>query len=80
MTRYVLEIEVDKVVDAMEIIYKNGIETAIFGSLLHATVDNMDKAVPRIRKLLEEANISLTRIERIMPSLEDVFVTLIEVS
>ncbi len=78
MTRYVLEIEVDKVVEAMEIIYRNGIETAIFGSLLHATVDNIEKAVPKIKKLLEESNITLNRIERIMPSLEDVFVTLIE--
>jgi len=80
MTRYVLEIEVDKVVEAMEIIYRNGIETAIFGSLLHATVDNIEKAVPKIKKLLEESNITLNRIERIMPSLEDVFVTLIETS
>ena len=80
MTRYVLEIEVDRVVDAMEIIYSSGIETAIFGSLLHATVDNMDNAVPRIKELLAKSNITLIRIERIMPSLEDVFVTLIEVS
>jgi len=80
MTRYVLEIEVDKVVEAMEVIYRNGIETAIFGSLLHATVDNLEKAVPKIKKLLEESNIKLNRIERIMPSLEDVFVTLIETS
>jgi len=80
MTRYVLEIEVDKVVEAMEIIYRNGIETAIFGSLLHATVDNIEKAVPKIKKVLEESNITLNRIERIMPSLEDVFVTLIETS
>ena len=80
MTRYVLEIEVDRVVDAMEVIYSNGIETAIFGSLLHATVDNIDNAVPRIKELLAKSNITLIRIERIMPSLEDVFVTLIETS
>jgi ABC-2 type transport system ATP-binding protein len=80
MTRYVLEVEVDRVVDAMEVLSKNGIETAIFGSLLHATVDSMEKAVPKIRKVLEAANIMAVRIERIVPSLEDVFVTLIEVS
>lgn len=78
MTRYVLEIEVDKAIEAMELIYNNGIETAIFGSLLHATVDNMDLAIPKIKRILEESNINLNRIERIMPSLEDVFVTLIE--
>ncbi len=78
MTRYVLEIEVDKAIEAMELIYNNGIETAIFGSLLHATVDNMDLAIPKIKRILEESNMNLNRIERIMPSLEDVFVTLIE--
>lgn len=78
MTRYVLEVEVDKVVEAMEALNKNGIETAIFGSLLHATVDNMEKAMPKIRNILEEAGIQAHRIERIVPSLEDVFVSLIE--
>lgn len=80
MTRYVLEVEVDNVVEAMEVMYKNGIETAIFGSLLHATVDNREKAVPRIKEVLEEAGIQARRIERIEPSLEDVFVALIEIS
>ena len=80
MTRYVLEVEVDKVVEAMEALSENGIETAIFGSLLHATVDNMEKAVPKIREVLESADIRAGRIERIVPSLEDVFVTLIEAS
>ena len=80
MTRYVLEVEVDRVVEAMEIISREGIDAAIFGSLLHATVDSMEKAVPRIRKALEGAGIHALRIERIVPSLEDVFVNLIEVS
>lgn len=80
MTRYVLEVEVDRVVEAMEVMSKNNIETAIFGSLLHATVDNLEKAVPKIREVLEAADIRAGRIERIVPSLEDVFVTLIEVS
>ena len=80
MTRYVLEVEVDKVVEAMEVMYKNQMEAAIFGSLLHATVDNIEKSVPQIKKVLEESGITLNRIERIMPSLEDVFVTLIETS
>jgi len=80
MTRYVLEVEVDRVVEAMEVMSGNKIETAIFGSLLHATVDNMEKAVPKIREVLEAAGIRAKRIERIVPSLEDVFVALIEAS
>ena len=80
MKRDVLEIEVDRVVDAMEVIEKNKIETAIFGSLLHATVDDAEQAILQIKRILTDSNIIVNRIEKIVPSLEDVFVTLIEVS
>ena len=80
MKRDVLEIEVDRLVAALETVYKNGIETAIFGSLLHATVDNAEQDIPRIEALLKKEGIAVNRIEKIMPSLEDVFVTLIEVA
>jgi ABC-2 type transport system ATP-binding protein len=80
MKRDVLEIEVDRLVAALEAVYKNGIETAIFGSLLHATVDNAEQDIPRIEALLKKEGIAVNRIEKIMPSLEDVFVALIEVA
>ena len=80
MTRYVLEVETGNVVRAMEVLNKNGMEAAIFGSLLHVTVDSLEKATLRIKGVLQDAGIPASRIERIMPSLEDVFVTLIEVS
>lgn len=80
MKRDVLEIEADRLVAALEAVYKNGIETAIFGSLLHATVDNAEQDIPRIEALLKKEGIAVNRIEKIMPSLEDVFVTLIDVA
>ena len=80
MVRDVLEIEVDKIVEAMDVLYKNRIESAIFGSLLHATVENAEEAAPEITKVLAGSGIVVNRIEKIVPSLEDVFVTLIEVS
>jgi len=80
MTRYVLEVETDKLVQAMEVLNKSGWEAAIFGSLLHVTVDNIERAALQIKKVLKESGITLSRIERIMPSLEDVFVSLIETS
>ena len=80
MTRDVLEIEAEPLVSAMDILAAQGIETAIFGSVLHATTENAATAVPRIRKALEDERITVNRIEKIEPSLEDVFVTLIEVS
>src|SRR5574341_1249564 len=77
MVRDVLEIAVDKIVEAMDVLYKNRIESAIFGSLLHATVENAEEAVPEITKVLAGSGIVVNRIEKIVPSLEDVFVTLI---
>jgi len=80
MTRNVLEVDVDRVVDAMDLLNRNAIESAIFGSLLHATVDNAEDGERAVRRILGEAGIAVRSIERIVPSLEDVFVTLIEVS
>lgn len=80
MKRDVLEIEVERVVEAMEMLSRNGIDAAIFGSLLHATVDNAESAISQIKGILGETGITVSRIEKIVPSLEDVFVTLIEVS
>ncbi len=78
MKRDILEVEVDRVGDAMEVLLKEGIENAIFGSALHATVDDARIAAPEIRRTLESAGVSVKRVEKIVPSLEDVFVTLIE--
>jgi ABC-2 type transport system ATP-binding protein len=80
MTRDVLEIETENVVTAMDALGRSGIETAIFGSVLHATVGSAPEDIPRLRKLLADAGITVNRIEKIVPSLEDVFVTLIEQS
>jgi ABC-2 type transport system ATP-binding protein len=80
MRRDVLEIETKNVVTAMDALGRSGIETAIFGSVLHATVGSAPEDIPRLRKLLTDAGITVNRIEKIVPSLEDVFVTLIEQS
>lgn len=80
MTRDVLDINVDKPVEALEALSSLNIESAIFGSTLHATVENAEVATLEIRKALEGAGIAVRSIEKIVPSLEDVFVTLIEVA
>jgi len=80
MKREILEVEVDRVADAMEVLLKKGIENAIFGSTLHVTVDNALVAGAQIRGTLESADVVVRRVEKIIPSLEDVFVTLIEVA
>lgn len=78
MKHNVLEIEVDRFVEAMEILQKEGIEAAIFGNLIHAVVADARSGIPRVKRILESSNIKVAGIEKISPSLEDVFVTLIE--
>jgi ABC-2 type transport system ATP-binding protein len=78
MKREVLEIEVDRLADAQGVLDRHGVETAIFGSVLHATVEDGKEAEQAIRAILREAGVDVIRIEAIIPSLEDVFVTMIE--
>ena len=78
MKRDVLEIEADRIIEAMDILHVNNIETAIFGNSLHATLEDGDTGMRRIRDILGEARIEVGSIGKIAPSLEDVFVALIE--
>jgi ABC-2 type transport system ATP-binding protein len=80
MKRHVLEIEAEPLISAMDVLGKHGIETAVFGSLLHATVDDGETAIARMQGILNGAGITAGTIAEIEPSLEDVFVTLIESS
>jgi len=54
------------------------IESAVFGGGLHVVVDDPAAAIDRIRKRLDEEKIEIRVLEKITPSLEDVFVALIE--
>jgi ABC-2 type transport system ATP-binding protein len=80
MTRDVLEVNVDKVVEAFNILSFHKIDAAIFGSALHVVVDDEGTSRERISRTLGESGITVRGIEKIPPSLEDVFVTLIEIS
>ena len=51
-------------------------DAAVFGSALHLVVKDADTAIPEIKKYLEARNISVHKLEKIRPSLEDVFVSL----
>ena len=53
-------------------------DVAVFGGGLHVTVDSADAAAPRIRQKLAAAGIPVNRLEQIDPSMEDVFVEMIE--
>jgi len=80
MKNEVLEIIVPDSQDWMEKIIKiEGVkEAALFGSTIHAVVYDSLKAIPAIEKFLRAANAGQFTINKILPSLEDVFVSLIE--
>ena len=52
------------------------IDAAVFGNALHLVVENANSATPQIRNYLSNHNVTARRIEKIRPSLEDVFVSL----
>ena len=53
-------------------------EAALFGRGLHLTVENAQTVIPVIVTALEKRKVEYTRLEKIKPSLEDVFVSIIE--
>jgi drug efflux transport system ATP-binding protein len=77
----ILEIECDKPVDAMEILQKSDFidDTSIFGNYLHVSVNKNYTGEKQIRDLLTLSNsINVIRVDKIVPTLEDVFIHLLE--
>lgn len=77
----ILEVECEKVVDAMEILEKETYvdDTSIFGNNLHLSVNENYKNEGQIKNLLTKQNsIKVSRIDKITPTLEDVFIHLLE--
>lgn len=77
----ILEIESDRVVDSMEILEKEHWvgETSIFGNYIHIILNDNSKGETDIREILTNRNsIVVHRIDKIVPTLEDVFIHLLE--
>jgi len=51
-------------------------DAAVFGNALHLVVPNAAAVIPRMERFLSSRGISVSHIEKIRPSLEDVFVSL----
>jgi ABC-2 type transport system ATP-binding protein len=74
-----LEVHAEPIMHALDILatVPAAKEVAIFGAALHVVADSPAEIAP-IRRALERGGVTVTGIESIMPSLEDVFVALIE--
>ena len=80
MPEAVLEIDCARPNEAMAAIeHLPGVsQVALFGRGLHAVAPDGVAAEPAIRAALAAGRFQLTRVERITPTIEDVFVSLIE--
>jgi len=80
ITYPVLEVETEGVVAAMELLRsENWVrEVSLFGTYLHVGVDDEDDGRRRLLSVLPSGEGGIRRIERITPSLEDVFLHLLD--
>jgi len=80
MREAVLEVACARPQDALEVAERCASvrEAALFGAGLHAVAADASHATAELRAALDAAGCTVSRIEPITPSLEDVFVSLIE--
>jgi len=78
MTGELLLIECDPLGIAVEALQKapDVMDAAVFGNALHLVVHHAAEAEPRIAQYLMDHGVTVSRIEKIRPTLEDVFVSL----
>jgi ABC-2 type transport system ATP-binding protein len=78
--RHLLMLETSDLLGAMHALEgrKGIVDVAVFGSGLHVKVDQEAPAIEEIRSALAGAGIKISELEPIPPSMEDVFVGLIE--
>jgi len=77
----IYEIECDRVVDALDILQNENYvdETSIFGNTIHIIVNDNFKNEEQIRTtLIDKHSIEIKRIDQIVPTLEDVFIHLLD--
>jgi ABC-2 type transport system ATP-binding protein len=80
ITTPILEVQCSNVIEAMTLVEKEpwSIETSVFGTHLHVTVPDETIARKEIQRILSEKGITFKNIDRITPSLEDVFIYLLD--
>jgi ABC-2 type transport system ATP-binding protein len=76
----ILEIECDNAVDALELLEKQPYvsETSLFGNKIHLIVNENYEKKEQVQSTLNSGNIRLVSIDKIVPTLEDVFIHLLE--
>lgn len=80
ITSKILEIECERVVDAIEILANQNFvdDLNIFGNSIHLTANNNYMNEVQIKKVLSGHSINVFRISEVLPTLEDVFIHLVD--
>jgi ABC-2 type transport system ATP-binding protein len=73
----VIEVDCDDAARAIQLLrdLNRFEEVALYGSLIHVVTDNLPEHLPFIKKILIEHGVQVNSVERIAPSLEDVFIS-----
>ena len=76
----ILEIRVERPSEALEQLEDSGLvkEGALFGDTLHAVVEDAEAASAAVGDFLAGRGLAATAVTRVRPSMEDVFVSLVE--
>ena len=76
----ILEVQCSNVIEALALLENQPwvVETSVFGIYVHVTVSDERVARREVARLLKESDIRLEHVERITPSLEDVFIYLLD--
>jgi len=76
MEGQVLEIDGTPPDRAMKVLQELDVfdEVSLYGALIHAVAENVERHLPRVREALNEAGVDLQSMDVIAPSLEDVFI------
>jgi len=76
----IIEVESDNTIEAMETVQGQSWakETSIFGNRLHISVDDAARGEQQLRRALAGRGIAVQRVSSVAPTLEDVFIQVIE--
>jgi len=80
ITYPIIEVEASNIIAAMDLLRDKPwvVEISLFGTYLHIGVQKEEMGRDEISKILSSNNIAVKRIDKIVPSLEDVFLHLLE--
>lgn len=78
--QHLLNLETSDLLESLAVLvgHEGILDVAVFGGGLHVKVEDAEKGMEEIRRVLGHANVKIHALDMILPSMEDVFVSLIE--